>query len=80
MNCNKKCYWNYNGQCCPEDEEGYNNASPNDNNCPTYLRPDFEDCIWKTYDDIIELIKHRNFKEMEQIKEFIIKQRSEDHE
>jgi hypothetical protein len=77
MKCNKKCYWNYNGECCPEDKEGFDKANPLENEkCDTYLRPDFEDKLWETYDDIIELIKHRKLSELEEIKEFIINQRN----
>lgn len=74
MECNRKCYWNYNGQCCPESEEDYDNATANEG-CPTWLDKDFEKNFWNTYYNIIKLIKHRNYEELKAIEEFIINQR-----
>jgi hypothetical protein len=75
MECNRKCYWQYNGECCPESEEGYNDAKPNDENCPTFLIHDFDKQFWITYYNIIDLINERHFSELKQIEEFIINQR-----
>lgn len=78
MECNRKCYWNYNGQCCPESEEDYNNATANED-CPTWLDKDFEKNVWNTYYNIIKLIKHRNYEELKAIEEFIINQRKNEN-
>lgn len=44
MECRKSCYWNFNGQCCPEDRDGMENAEPvTEKVCPTFLRKDFEE-------------------------------------
>lgn len=38
MECNNKhCTWNAFGQCCPEDEELINIATPNSLDCPSLL-------------------------------------------
>lgn len=76
MECNKKCYWNFNGECCPEDEEGYNNANPKeDEECPTFLRKDFEQHFHETHYKIIKLLNKRNCAELEAIEKFILSQR-----
>jgi hypothetical protein len=73
--CKRKCYWNYGGTCCPEDKESYNNAKPNNNNCPTYLRPDFDEHLLKVFNNIEKLVRSRNITELEEIEKFIINQR-----
>lgn len=77
MNCNKKCYWNYRGECCPEDEQGYDNTNPNETEkCITWIRPDFDTYFWSVYDEISDLINHRNLGELEDIRTFIKNQRN----
>lgn len=76
-NCHIKCYWNYKGQCCPEDEKDLKNAIINNKDCPTYLRKDFEEHFWQTYDNICSLIKKRNCRELEEIEKFILSQRKD---
>lgn len=76
MECKKKCYWNYNNQCCPESKEGIENANPKSTEvCPTFLRKDFEEHLWQTYNNIIYLLKKRNCAELEGIEKFILSQR-----
>ena len=55
----------------------YDNAMPSTINCPSYLRPDFEEHFWQLHDSINELIRHRNCRELEEIKSFIKNQREE---
>jgi hypothetical protein len=73
--CQRNCLWNHQGQCCPDSEEGFNSAKPNSCHCPTYLRSGLEEHLRDTYDNIVELIKHRNIKELEAIEDFILGQR-----
>lgn len=73
--CNKKCYWNYDGNCCSESEESCNSAKPSDKDCPTYLREDFDKYFWETLYNIRDLVTHRRLDELEEIQEFIINQR-----
>lgn len=78
MNCNKKCYWNYRGECCPEDEQGYDNANPNETEkCIAWIRPDFDTYFWSVYNEISDLINHRNLGELEDIRTFIKNQRND---
>lgn len=74
MKCNRRCYWNFDGECCPEDEEGLDNATGK-RNCPTYLHEDFKEYFYNTLKECKELLNHRNIKELEQIKRFILNQR-----
>lgn len=78
MECKKKCYWNYNNQCCPESKEGIEQANPKfTETCPTYLRKDFEEHLFETHDNITHLLRKRNCEELEQIEKFILSQREE---
>jgi len=77
MNCNNKhCYWNFNNQCIHECEEGYENATPNQLDCPSSLRKDFESILFDTHDECLKLLKQRNFKELLEIKKFILGQKN----
>jgi len=76
MECaNKHCYWNFYDQCCHEDEHAYDKATPNELDCPVSLRKDFESQFFLLKDEVDELVKRRNFKELIQIKKFIEMQR-----
>lgn len=76
MDCNnKQCMWNAFDQCCPEDEEQYNNAVPNTLDCPSSLRADFQEQLYNLVDECVELLNHRNMKELIEIKKFIESQR-----
>lgn len=81
MNCNKKCYWNFDNICVYEDEGKYDNGIPtNGIDCPNWLRDDFDEHFMNVFDNIRKLIRHRNISELELIEQFIIKQRSENDE
>jgi hypothetical protein len=76
MECNNNhCMWNFRGQCCPESEEQYNNAKPNQLDCPSSLREDFQSQLYSLVDECFELLKHRNMKELIEVKKFIESQR-----
>lgn len=80
IKCNNSyCYWNAFGSCCHESEEGHNNATPNELDCPSSLRKDFEDQLYALRDECAELLNKRNMRELMQIKSFIELQRKEDH-
>jgi hypothetical protein len=76
--CKRECYWNCDGQCCPEDEESFNNAKPNNEECTTFLRKDFDDYFWDTYDYILGSIQKMNLEQLEKVKEFIESNSKED--
>jgi hypothetical protein len=77
MECNNKhCLWNAFDQCCPEDEETFNNAKPNQLDCPLSLRADFQEQLFSLVDESVKLLSRRNMKELIQINKFIKSQRS----
>lgn len=77
MNCNNThCYWNYECQCCTESEEAYNNATPDQLDCPSSLRKDFEEQLYMLADECNQLLNRRNMKELREIKKFIESQKS----
>lgn len=79
MDCNKKCYWNFDGLCVSDNEENYENGNPKENEkCENWLREDFEEALKRTYDEVVNLAWHRNLKQLEEIKEFILKQEGEE--
>lgn len=76
MNCNNTyCLWNVYNQCCPESEELYNNATPNELACPSSLRSDFDKQLYNLVDECAELLNKRNMRELIEIKKFIENQR-----
>ncbi|UJH95605.1 hypothetical protein [Bacillus phage vB_BtM_BMBsp2] len=76
MECNNKhCYWNMYDQCCPEDEETYAKATPNELDCPASLRSDFEEQIHKTHVACLTLLNERSYRELQEIYKFIESQR-----
>lgn len=76
MDCNNKyCMWNAFEQCCPEDEETFEKATPNQLDCPASLRVDFQEQLYILVDECAELLKRRNMKELIQIKRFMESQR-----
>jgi hypothetical protein len=77
MKCNNTyCTWNAFGQCCPEDEESFNNAKPNQLDCPSSLRSDFQEQLFTLAAECENLLYMRNMKELIQIKKFIESQRN----
>ena len=80
MKCNNiHCYLNYSGNCCHESEEAYNQAEPNELDCPSSLRRDFENQFWLLLDEIYEQLRHRNFRELIEIKKYIESQREKEN-
>lgn len=78
MKCNNQyCYWNHKGSCVPETEQDYDNATPNELDCPSSLRIDIEEGIWILHDEIVELVEKRNLNELIEVKKFILDQRKE---
>ena len=76
-NCNN-CLWNYEGICTHESlDEIVNNLSYGKEDCIGWLREDFEEHLYNTYEEIKQLIKNRNCKELEDILKFIKSQRGE---
>jgi hypothetical protein len=77
MECNNKhCLWNAFDQCCHEIEESFEQATPNELDCPSSLRKDFDEQLNLLAIECQELILKRNMKELIQVKKFIESQRS----
>lgn len=75
--CNS-CYWEYEGQCVHESlDEIIDDTSYGTCNCIGWLRVDFDEHLYDTYNEIKGLIKQRNCKELEDILRFIKSQRGE---
>lgn len=68
------CYWHYRGQCCPEIEQGLDNATPNQLDCPESLRSDFEEQMFKLLDEIKEKLNMRTFEQLNAIRKFMLTQ------
>jgi hypothetical protein len=76
MGCNNiYCLWNAFGQCCPEDDEQYEKATPNELDCPSSLRSDIQNQLMFLVEECENLLQKRNMKELLQIKKFIESQR-----
>ncbi|QQO40668.1 hypothetical protein 000TH008_240 [Bacillus phage 000TH008] len=77
MECNNQhCYWNVYGSCCHEGgEEAIKKATPNELDCPSSLRGDFEKQFWFLFEECVDLLHHRSFMELAEIKKFIESQR-----
>lgn len=74
MMCNNNfCHWYYDGMCCPESEEDFNNAIPNTLDCPSTLRGDFEDAFNLLQDELTDRVNNLSFSDMVKVREFIIK-------
>lgn len=79
MNCNNKfCYWNYDCMCCHESEDGYENATPNELDCPSSLRGDFESEFWAIFDMCHLIMKKLNTLDLLHFYAFIKSQRNEE--
>lgn len=77
MDCtNNHCLWNAFSQCCHESEEGFNLATPNELDCPSSLRKDFEEQLNIILCECVELLKRRSMKELIEIKNIITSQRN----
>ena len=82
MKC-EQCYWTFDTQCVCESEETHSSATQYTDNCIGFLDKEFENKLWDTYEDCINLLSKRNLAQLLDIKSFILGQRqktSEDHE
>lgn len=78
MECNNTyCLWCEFEQCCHESEEGYLNATPNQLDCPSSLRKDFQEQLYILVNECTELLRRRNMRELIEIRKFIKNQRDE---
>lgn len=69
---NKYCYWNYNEQCTHESVEGHKNATPNELDCPSSLRADFESQMHMCHDRVVELSHKFCFEELRHIERMLL--------
>lgn len=70
---NKFCYWNFDGSCVHESEEGHENAMPNSLDCPSSLRGDFDEARILLWEEIKERINYLSFVEMIKIRDLLVK-------
>ena len=76
MRCNNQhCYWNAFGSCCHEEEEAFEKATPNELDCPSSLRGDWEKQFRYLFEECVDLLNHRSYKELVEVKKFIESQR-----
>lgn len=68
MDCKRDCNWNYEGVCCSDELEDRHDEATGDDNCPLWLRPNFDEYFHNTYDYIENAIKHMNVSKLEQVK------------
>jgi hypothetical protein len=62
-------------QCCHESDGGFKYATPNQIDCPSSLRADFQKQLSIIVDECTGLLYFRNMRELIQIKKFIESQR-----
>ncbi|MCF8017816.1 MAG: hypothetical protein K9L62_00325 [Vallitaleaceae bacterium] len=75
MDCNNKyCYWQAFDQCCHESEEGHKNATPDQLDCPSSLRKDFEEGLHIVAHECKNLINKRCLRELLDVKKFMLQQ------
>jgi hypothetical protein len=73
MNCNNKfCHWHFDGMCCPESEEDFNNAIPNTLDCQSTLRGDFEEAFDQLADDLTDRVNNLSFSDMVKVRIYLI--------
>jgi hypothetical protein len=75
MRCDQ-CNWIYENQCVCEDEETHFSSTQYTNDCIGFLDKDFEQQLWNTYSECVELLTKRKLNELLDIKSFILSQRS----
>jgi hypothetical protein len=75
MKCDQ-CYWTFDNQCVCEDEATHCSQTQYKDNCIGFLDKDFEQQLWNTYGECIELLAKRKLDELLDIKNFILSQRN----
>ena len=68
MDCKRDCNWNYDGICCSDELDYRYDEATGDDNCPLWLRPNFDEYFHDTLDYIRESIKRMNISKLEQVK------------
>ena len=72
MNCNNKhCIWSMFDTCCHEDFDGHEKATPNQLDCPSALRSDFEEEFFNCYERVVTKIPSMNFKQLRKLEKVI---------
>ncbi len=73
MECNNTyCYWRMCDTCCHEDENVHGNENlqkPNQLDCPSALRSDFEEMLWGLYDWLYDLFEKAGIEDKEKLKQ-----------
>lgn len=81
MKCDQ-CYWAFDTQCVCESEETHSSATQYTDNCIGFLEKEFENKLWDTYGDCINMLSEKNLAQLLEIKTFMSRQRlapEEDH-
>ncbi|AEW47439.1 hypothetical protein BCB4_0211 [Bacillus phage B4] len=79
MECNNKyCVWNMFDQCCPDSEERFNEATPNELDCPASVREDLQNGVYETYNHILSEIDEMCYDDRLKVLIFMLEQRDED--
>ncbi|ASA22670.1 hypothetical protein B9T62_18860 [Paenibacillus donghaensis] len=77
MKCNNThCLWNAFESCCHESQEGHEAAAPNELDCPSSLRKDFQESMYQMMDEIDEMMNKRKFRELVDIHKYVRDQRN----
>lgn len=72
MKCNNEyCTWCSFDTCCHESEDSHENATPNELDCPSSLREDFEEQMYNLYEECAKELCKLNFKELNKVRKFI---------
>lgn len=74
MKC-EQCYWTFDTQCVCESEETHSSATQYADNCIGFLDKEFENKLWDTYGDCINLLSKKNLTQLQEIKRFMLRQR-----
>jgi len=78
MECNNKyCVWNMFDQCCPDSEERFNEATPNELDCPSSIREDLQAGVYHLYYRILDSIDDMAYDDRLKILIFMLNQRDE---
>lgn len=62
--CNRKCTWNYDGQCCPEDGTHYEDGTAYTKNCSEFLVGKYESNFVEILDQISKMLGKMNYKKL----------------
>ena len=68
------CNWDYENQCVCENEEVHFSRNKYTDDCEGFLDKNFEQKLWDTYTECIELLGKRNHQQLAGIRDYIKQQ------